>query len=459
MIVDPYTPVSGDSSYAAVHYDLDLDYKLAGNRLTATATIDIRAREEIRSAAFDLVGLRVSRVKVAGDTRASFRQTDRKVRVTFSTPLAAGDTARIAITYAGAPQPRRTRWGLLGWEELEDGLIVASQPTGAPTWFPCNDLPCEKSTYALRVATDPGYAVVTGATGTRARAGRRDAWSFTIDTPTPSYLLTLQIGPYRETAVDLAGVPGRLFHPAGLENRAAADFALLGDMMSAFAESFGPYPFPQYTIVVTQDDLEIPLEAQGMGIFGSNHIDGAGSLERLVAHELAHQWFGNSVGVKGWQHIWLNEGFACYAEWVWAEASGKATAHGLALAHHARLAALPQDLRVSDPGPGLMFDDRVYTRGALALHALRLTVGDDPFFALLREWTTRHRFGVVTTADFTALAEEQTGAALGSLFAAWLDDTALPDLPKGGKRGARPASITERVGLIDAVFRRDRSRG
>jgi aminopeptidase N len=459
MTVDPYTPVAGDRSYAAVHYDLDLDYKLATNRLSATATIDIRAAEEVRAVAFDLVGLRVSRVKVIGDPRATFRQTDRKVRVTLSAPLAAGATARIAITYAGAPQPRRTRWGLLGWEELEDGVIVASQPTGAPTWFPCNDLPCDKATYAIRVATDPGYTVVTAVPGTRVRAGRREAWSFTIDAPTPTYLVTLQIGPYTEAAIDLAGVPGRLVHPASLRRRVQADFALLGDMMAAFTRAFGPYPFPAYTIVVTQDELEIPLEAQGMGIFGANHIDGVGSLERLVAHELAHQWFGNSVGLAGWQHIWLNEGFACYAEWIWAEAAGRATAHELALAHHARLASLPRDLKVSDPGPDMMFDDRVYKRGALTLHALRLTIGDERFFALLREWTTLHRHGIAATADFTALAEVHAEASLGPLFASWLDETALPPLPRGGTRGARPAAITEPILLPDLGFRRDRSRG
>ncbi|WP_405372417.1 MULTISPECIES: M1 family metallopeptidase [unclassified Microbacterium] len=449
MTVDRYIPHSGDAGYRALHYDLALDYRLATNRLSAVAVIDIRAEEELRSVRFDLVGLRVGKVRVAHDDRATFRQTDRKVKVTLSAPLAAGETARITVTYAGAPQPRRTRWGLLGWEELEDGLIIASQPTGAPSWFPCNDLPGDKATYRVRVATDPGYAVIGSTPATTAKSGRQVEWDFSIEAPTPTYLMTLQIGRYVDEPMMLRDVPGHLHYPAAMTGRVRSDFARLPEMMATFVDAFGRYPFSAYTVVVTPDDLEIPLEAQAMAIFGANHIDGEGSLERLVAHELAHQWFGNSVGLTGWQHIWLNEGFACYAEWIWSEASGGPTAHAKALGHHARLRGLPQDLVLSDPGPELMFDDRVYKRGALTLHALRLTVGDAAFFEIVREWVSTFAYRAATTDDLIATAARHTALPLGGLFAAWLHRTALPELPAGP--GGEPAPVTGPVLLSPAL--------
>jgi aminopeptidase N len=181
---------------------------------------------------------------------------------------------------------------------------------------------------------------------------------------------------------------------------------------------------------VTPDELEIPLEAQGLAVFGSNHVDGRGGEERLIAHELAHQWFGNSVGVARWQDIWLNEGFGCYAEWLWSDAAGKGSADELAREHHALLARLPADLLVGEPGPTHMFDDRLYKRGALTLHALRLDLGDEAFFDVLRAWTTAHRHGTATTADFIDLVASMTGRPVGEFFEAWLFKPELPELPQ-----------------------------
>ena len=165
-----------------------------------------------------------------------------------------------------------------------------------------------------------------------------------------------------------------------------------------------------------------------MSIIGANHCDGSREHKRLVAHELAHQWFGNSVTARRWRDIWLHEGFACYAEWLWAEHSGGPTAANLARQHHRRLAALPKNLLLADPGPADMFDDRVYKRGALTLHALRGVIGDQKFFALLRDWTTRFRHGTAVTDDFTGLAANYADVSLRPLWDAWLYSTGLPPL-------------------------------
>ena len=170
-------------------------------------------------------------------------------------------------------------------------------------------------------------------------------------------------------------MPQRALVPASLRRDAARLLARHGELVTELARLFGPYPFDAYTLVFTDDDLEIPVEAQGISIFGANHVDPADGEERLVPHELAHQWFGNSVSVATWQHIWLNEGFACYAEWLWSPHAGGPATDALARTWHQRLAAQDEDLVLADPGPENIFDDRVYKRGALTLHALRLHPG------------------------------------------------------------------------------------
>ena len=158
--------------------------------------------------------------------------------------------------------------------------------------------------------------------------------------------------------------------------------------------------------------------------------------ERLIAHELSHQWFGNSVGLVEWRDIWLNEGFACYAEWLWFERSQNIPAEKHARFHYHHLANKPQDLRLIDPGASDMFDDRVYKRGALTVHALRVLLGDEDFFALLRRWTSEHRFGLVETRDLENLVHDQiqhrkdiTPADVSALFDAWLRHPELPNFP------------------------------
>jgi len=209
-------------------------------------------------------------------------------------------------------------------------------------------------------------------------------------------------------------------------------------MMRCFNERFGPYPFETYTVVVTEDELEIPLEAQGMSIFGANHVDGRHGEERLIAHELAHQWFGNSLTPERWSDIWLNEGFACYAEWLWSEESGGPAAHEHAQREWRRLRDAPQDLVLADPGPDLMFDDRVYKRGALTVHALRRAIGTSAFTELVRGWTAANRHGSVTTAAFLAHVEATAGEAARKLLKPWLFAQRLPELPRDGElRAAR----------------------
>jgi aminopeptidase N len=407
---------------------------MSTNLLFGRARLYAVVTESLSRFSLDLAGLRVAKVMVNGRRAQRFVTRGRKLHIWPDKALAAGFTMTVEIQYSGNPRPLRGLWGEVGWEELKDGVLVASQPNGAPSWFPCNDHPSNKASYRITVTTDSPYRVVAnGSLLARTLHGSQTTWVYDQPEPMATYLASVQIGQYG--LIDLAKrpVPQRAAVPHRRRGRFANRFSRQPAMMSVFEKLFGPFPYSDYVVVITDDDLEIPLEAQGMSIFGANFLDEDGE-ERLIAHELAHQWFGNSLTVQSWQHIWLNEGFACYAEWLWSEQSGGSSADRLAARHRDRLADLRQDLLISDPGPELMFDDRLYKRGALTLHAVRRTIGDGAFFELLRGWTTMYRYGTVTTDQFVTHAERYAATSLRPLFTAWLFEPALPKLPAGRSR-------------------------
>jgi aminopeptidase len=432
---DPYLPGHGDDTYDVVSYDIALDYRVASNHLEGRADLAVTAREDLDRIVLDLSGLEVRKVAVDGRRAARYSVRSGRLAVQLGRSLSAGERALVSVRYAGQPRPLRSTWGSVGWEELSDGVIVAGQPAGAPSWFPCNDRPDSKAPYRIEVTTESAYHVVANGRLVDQRPGAsRTTWVYEQTQPMATYLATVQIGRYESRSLEGSPVPQLLVAPPVIRAAASRDFGRQGDMLRFYTEVFGRYPFDAYTVVVTRDPLEIPLEAQGLSVFGANHVDGERGYERLVAHELAHQWFGNSLTVRRWQDIWLHEGFACYAEWLWSERSGGASADEHARRHHRRLAGLEQDLVIADPGPDLMFDDRLYKRGALALHALRRTLGDDAFLDLVRTWVSEHALGTVTTELFAAHAARY--GDVSELLRCWLYEPALPVLP-GVTEGAR----------------------
>ncbi|GAB2820508.1 M1 family metallopeptidase [Alpinimonas psychrophila] len=434
--VDLYTPDSGNFVVAVTHYDLDLDYRLSSNRLQAIATLSVIAHESLSKFSLDIFGLVVTKVSIDGVRVARFTQTKSKLKVDVPQGISAGQQFTVVVKYGGNPVPMPTPWGEVGWEELTEGVLVAGQPCGASTWFPCSDHPRNKATYRFSVTADsPFYVVANGRLVSRTAKASRTRWVYAQTQPMPAYLATVQIGKYRPQGLPAGRIPFNSYIPSDLAEQFLADFSCQKDMMELFERLFGEYPFGEYTVVVTDDDLEIPLESLGISVFGRNHVDGSKGSNRLVAHEMAHSWFGNSVTVSTWKDIWLQEGFACYAEWLWSEESGGKSTTDWAQHFWLGLRALPQDIMVGDPGPALMFDDRVYKRGAITLHALRLHLGDDKFFDMLRQWTTIHEFGSVTTEDFQnhvmtfAGPSSASVSAVKTIFMAWLFSVALPDFP------------------------------
>ena len=452
---DPYTPGHGSADYGVSRYELYLDYRVSTNRLSGHAAITARSRVELATIMLNLAGLRVLKVHLDGQRVQRFSQRGHQLFIVPGRPVPAGSDFSIDIRYEGSPGPLRGNWGEVGWEELTDGVLVAGQPTGAPSWFPCNDHPSQKASFGYTITTEANYRVVcNGVLVSRHAKASRETWVFEQSEPMATYLATVQIGRYdlrplafpphvpahlpahRAGTADDGGqrpVPQFVAAPPALMAAAAAALGRQGQMMETFETCFGPYPFPGYTVVVADDALEIPLEAQSLSVFGPNHLNQQWEAQRLIAHELAHQWFGNSLTATAWTDIWLHEGFACYAEWIWSEASGNTTAQQRARSAWQLLSSQAQDLLVGDPSPELMFDDRVYKRGALALHALRRATGDVLFFELLGTWTHRYRYGGVTTADLVETANkvgiELPGFDARAVLDPWLYQSALPPLP------------------------------
>jgi aminopeptidase N len=428
---DSYLPRNGNGGYRVLHYDLDLDYRVATNRLAGRAVVTARAAQSLSRFSLDLGQFRVQDVRVDG-RRATFLHRAGKLRIKPERPVGHGAVFQTEIRYAGKPVPVSGRWGDIGWDELTDGVLVASQPNGSPSWFPCNDR-LEKAAFLVTLTAEAPYTVVvTGDLVSRRRGAGTRTWVYERTEPTAPYLMSVQVGRYDQVDLVTGGVTQRAAVPPRLRALFGHDFGRQGEIMAALQGFFGPYPFREYVVVVADDDLDDPVEAQGMAVFGRNHLDGRRTHERLVAHELAHQWFGNSLTVADWRHIWLNEGFATYAEWLWSAVSGGPPADAHAAQWHARLARLPADVVVADPGVNRMFDPIVYKRGALALHALRVKAGDPAFFALLRSWVAEHRHGLVTTGDFREHARRFCPAPVDDLLTAWLDRPALPALPLFG---------------------------
>lgn len=440
--VDDYVPGHGDRRYGVDHYDVTLAYRPLDNHLTGQAVLHAVVAEPTDRLVVDLHVLRVSTVCVAGAQLVRWTHRRGRLLLRLGAEAQMGTRLTVTVVYGGVPRPVRGPDGDVGWEELADGVIVASQPYGAPSWFPCNDRPADKATYRIAVTVPSAYRVVANGTLASAQVQTsRTTWVYEERHPMASYLTTVQIGRYVARTVPGSPVPLTLVHPPLLAPVVDAAFARQAQMITVFTRLFGPYPFDGYTVVVTADDLEIPLESQSLSTFGANHVGTGWEAERLVAHELSHQWFGNSLTLQRWRDIWLHEGFACYSEWLWSQESGGVTTADRAAVQWARLRRLPQDLVLGDPGPHAMFDDRVYKRGALLLHALRLTVGDESFFTLLRAWAAERRYQTVTTEAFLETANRHTGHDLSDLFRRWLRERALPAMPASALAGParRPA--------------------
>lgn len=331
------------------------------------------------------------------------------------------------MAYAGVPQPvvDSSNLGRYGFIPTPDGAFVACEPNGARTWFPGNDHPADKATFDFEITVPKGVTALANGelTGKPQTSGDLTTFKWREAHPMATYLATATVGRFQLRE-------GKT--PGGIRALAAVDpkftrsldklYKLSAEITDYWGTVFGRYPFSSTGGVIDDFTAGYALENQTKPLYG-----GFDPGEDIIAHELAHQWFGNSLSIERWRDLWLNEGFATYAEWLWAEHNGTGTADASFRAFYERPAKDP--IWTYPPGrakPSDLFNESVYNRGAMTLHALRGAIGDETFFKLLKTWTSEHQYGNVTTEQFVTLAERLSGKQLDTLFDTWLFQPGRP---------------------------------
>ncbi len=421
---DPYYPQDGNSGYDVRGYDLAVGYDPSTRKLDGKALITAVATDDLSRFNLDLYKLDVSEVSVGGEQAGFSREGDHELVVTPKQPVPKDREFTVSVTYGGVPTLIEDRaLGRNGWQVSETGgAFAAGQPHSATTWFPANDTPRDKATFKLAARVPDGWSVVSN--GIEGETSRADGWTtyrWDAAQPMATYLATVAIDKWTIDRTALAdGTPVVNAYAPGV-TQAREDHKKLPEILAFLASKYGPYPFQAAGGIFLADNIGFSLETQTRPVYA-----GWADLETIV-HENAHQWFGDSVTLRSWADICLNECFASYAQWQWAEAKEGVDldARYRSEIDRTRNANGYWSRKLYDMGRGNEFRG-VYDKGQLALHALRRQLGDETFDRVLRTWIAAHRDGNASWPEFEAHVEQVSGQDLDGFFAAWFRGDSLP---------------------------------
>jgi aminopeptidase N len=419
---DRFFPLAGNGGYEVGHYDLRLAFSPHPQHLRGRARIEATATRDLSRFDLDLRHFEVASVHVDG-RRARERRRGQELVIRPAKPIARGSRFEIVVRYGGKPRPVTDPDGSQeGWIPTPDGAFVANEPQGAPSVFPCNDYPTDKATYRIAISVPkPLKAISNGRLAAVRRSGRRRTFVWRESDPMATYLMTSTIGRFHLTRSHADGLPSYVAIDPAIGK--APSVRLTPRIIRFFASKYGPYPFGSMGAIVDQSAAGYSLETQTRPLYPQ----APGPL--LVAHELGHQWFGDSVSVARWRDIWLNEGFATFSQWLWGQHTGGPSLRDMFNEEYRSPAS---DKVVWDPPPAAprnateLFADSVYVRGFMTLEALREKIGSPTFFRILRAWAADHRYGNANTHQFVALADSMSGRDLGHFFRVWLYERGKP---------------------------------
>jgi aminopeptidase N len=434
---DSLFPEEGSSRYNVKHYAIGLTFKTSGE-IKAKTTLVAKAKKGLRSFSLDLEGLIVDSVRVNGQN-ADFSRRDNKLIIKPSEVL--DGRFSVTVRYHGKPVTHIDPDGAQdGWIPTSDGATVLSEPVGAMTWFPDNNTPSDKATFDMKI-TVPSKLEVAGSGDLKSvrKHDGQETWRWVQPYQQATYLAMISIGNYDVYKSTMTTTTGRKlpiwsFIEPKLGTQAAAR-ALVPKAIRYLERRFGPYPFNSAGIVVKDTDVGYALETQNRPVFDNDEGETVDDLTNV--HEWAHQWYGNSVTLSDWVDIWLNEGFATYAEWLWdASHGGPSTAETFQKEYDSHLDPPldPKEDNLWTPAPAAfddpadLFGSQGYLRGAMTLEVLRQKVGSHDFFVILRKWAQQNAYGNVSTPEFIALSERVSGQDLDVFFKAWLFTEGKPAL-------------------------------
>ncbi len=457
---DSLYPGFGNGGYDVQDYTLDLNVTdVEASTLTGVTTIKAKAKQDLSSFNLDFIGFAIASISVNGKP-AAFSRVGQELTITPVEPLSPEDDFTVKVRYNGSPEPI-TSVAIpvpTGWVNFDGGSFVLSEPDGAANYYPVNDHPLDKASYKFRVTVpDPFEVAANGVLKRTIDNGDSTTFVFQARDPIASYLTTVNISQFDlETEAGPNGIPIRNYFAAGISADLLEPFALQPQMLAFFSEIFGPYPFEVYGSVVMNTETGSALETQTLSIFGVDQLDSP-TLDETIAHEVSHQWFGNSVSLADWRDIWLNESFATYSQGLWIERSqGRAALDEWVKGEYDFVSEfLDQLVPPGQPAADDLFNPGVYDWGALGLHALRLEVGDDAFFGTLKTYFDRFQGGNVTPEDLIGVAEEISGQELNPFFERWFyseDLLPIPELGLSPTLNARDGQNTFDIAREDGTY-------
>ncbi|HHE46576.1 MAG TPA: M1 family peptidase, partial [Bacteroidetes bacterium] len=425
-----FTPLDIDAdsshSYDALHLAVELVPDLEGMSFTAEVTMTARIMEDdLETLPMDHLMLTIDSVWVDGEN-ADFSANASSLTITLPEAAAEGDTLSVRVAYHGRIRADNSFGGMM-YNEGSDVLFTFGEPYRTRAWIVCYDKPFDKVTSEIAVTMDNSYHVVSnGSLSEVEDVGddlSRTVWS--NDYPISTYLISVCAHPY--LVIDLGGA-GRNDTPVNLwvyPQDSAAAMSSMGrtpDMIEYFEDRFGPFPFDKYD--AAEASIAANMEHQTATTMTEGVIRSGPVNEWVVAHELAHQWWGDMVGPLTFKEIWLNEGLASYSHMLWFghedEELFRRGMDQIALAYFQedRSRRYP----IWDPPVRYLFGTAVYYKGAWVLHMLRRKIGDELFFETLRTYLDNPalRYGNVESDDFIAVCNSVTGEDLDSWFHQWL---------------------------------------